>query len=227
VVGFVCACHAPLPRGWLHLVQKNKTSASPCEQQPCQLTGDNQATANAVAKQVGILGNHITLASMRGMAASSNSLSLTAAQFDSLSPERQMDAVLELRVLARVEPHHKQRLIELLQEHREVRSKSVVQECSVHPSGCPRACVEWRARTAHALLRCPYVRALAGMPKQRVLFRLLYLWTLLDHYAMRATLSAVNVHPSHCTFIAKTAASNQWQCVQFIPCGARQFHRRP
>jgi magnesium-transporting ATPase (P-type) len=45
---------------------------------------------------------------------------LTAAEFDALSPDARRQCAAEVHVLARVEPHHKQTLVEALQAQHEV-----------------------------------------------------------------------------------------------------------
>lgn len=86
--------------------------------------GDNLATAEAVAREVGIVGVDVAIpsADLGGSDVGGRSLrqSMTATEFDALDKEGQLQAVKDLRVLARVEPHHKQRLVELLQAEDEV-----------------------------------------------------------------------------------------------------------
>lgn len=111
---------------------------------PAQFAGDNAATANAVARQVGILGADVSVPGFAapgggggGGVVSSAAFGarvsadgspevhaaecMTAADFLHLSDQEQRVAALRLRVLARVEPLHKQKLVELLQEAGEVR----------------------------------------------------------------------------------------------------------
>jgi magnesium-transporting ATPase (P-type) len=82
----------------------------------------------AVAKQVGILGADVAVRTVA--AAPGESLkrwhSLTATEFDRLSTEEKVHAVEDLCVLARVEPQHKQSLVELLQANSEVRRKALI-----------------------------------------------------------------------------------------------------
>lgn len=107
--------------------------------------GDNLATADAVARQVGILSAEVAVA-MGGLptssAASSGAAtaqrstasrasgdvaaaeSMAATDFLALTDQEQRVAAMRLRVLARVEPLHKQKLVELLQEAGEVRPRA-------------------------------------------------------------------------------------------------------
>ncbi|KAF8059661.1 CA1 [Scenedesmus sp. PABB004] len=71
------------------------------------VTGDNQATAEAVCRDIGALGIDAGLDA-------DQVTSLTGAEFDRLSPEQQVAASRSLAVFARVEPLHKLRLVELL-----------------------------------------------------------------------------------------------------------------
>eukprot|EP00877_Chromochloris_zofingiensis_P010594 jgi/Chrzof1/5789/Cz16g15260.t1 len=70
------------------------------------VTGDNQATAEAVCRQIGALGlDH---------QGSESVTSLTGAEFDALEPPQQSEAAKSVAVFARVEPLHKLRLVEIL-----------------------------------------------------------------------------------------------------------------
>jgi magnesium-transporting ATPase (P-type) len=104
--------------------------------------GDNVATAEAVAAQVGIIGDDLCVDGMfsentdsaalvsssfshdrERLSASSGGLrmhSLSAAEFEKMLPQEKREAASHVRVLARVEPVHKQQLVELLQEDGEV-----------------------------------------------------------------------------------------------------------
>jgi hypothetical protein len=55
------------------------------------VTGDNKATATAVAHQVGVI----------GMMSQGESLALTGAEFDAMSPSQQEDAVANIGVFSR------------------------------------------------------------------------------------------------------------------------------
>jgi Ca2+ transporting ATPase len=70
------------------------------------VTGDNQATAEAVCHQIGALGldDHD----------SQVVTSVTGAEFDGWSSHQQLESTKTLSVFARVEPLHKLRLVELL-----------------------------------------------------------------------------------------------------------------
>ncbi|KAK9843380.1 hypothetical protein WJX84_006066, partial [Apatococcus fuscideae] len=70
------------------------------------VTGDNQATAESIAKQIGLLDLQHN--------GSDSGKSLTGAQFNAMSSEQQADAAHDLCVFARVEPSHKTQLVELL-----------------------------------------------------------------------------------------------------------------
>ncbi|KAK9866315.1 hypothetical protein WJX84_004041 [Apatococcus fuscideae] len=70
------------------------------------VTGDNQATAESIAKQIGLLDPQ--------QDDPSAAKSLTGAQFNAMSPEQQAEAAHDLCVFARVEPSHKTQLVELL-----------------------------------------------------------------------------------------------------------------
>lgn len=69
------------------------------------LTGDNQQTAEAICKQIGLFTAEIR---------DDKFTSMTGAQFDDLKDPR--EAVEKLLLLSRVEPRHKSKLIALLQE---------------------------------------------------------------------------------------------------------------
>ena len=72
------------------------------------VTGDNQATAEAVCRQIGALGldDHD----------SQVVTSVTGAEFDAWSSHQQLESTKTLSVFARVEPLHKLRLVELLRQ---------------------------------------------------------------------------------------------------------------
>jgi P-type Ca2+ transporter type 2A len=74
------------------------------------ITGDNKATAEAICRRVGIFGEQ---EDVRGK-------SFTGQEFDELSPEQQISAVQSASLFARVEPMHKQRLVDILRRQREV-----------------------------------------------------------------------------------------------------------
>eukprot|EP00208_Stichococcus_sp_RCC1054_P004292 CAMPEP_0206141516 /NCGR_PEP_ID=MMETSP1473-20131121/13205_1 /ASSEMBLY_ACC=CAM_ASM_001109 /TAXON_ID=1461547 /ORGANISM="Stichococcus sp, Strain RCC1054" /LENGTH=1055 /DNA_ID=CAMNT_0053536117 /DNA_START=143 /DNA_END=3310 /DNA_ORIENTATION=+ len=82
------------------------------------VTGDNKATAEAVCRAVGVLDRVSTQssASLAEMGASDpdNGTALTGAEFDQLTGSEQKAALNSMAVFARVEPSHKQRLVELL-----------------------------------------------------------------------------------------------------------------
>lgn len=74
------------------------------------ITGDNKATAEAICKRVGVFDEDEDL----------EGKSYTGREFDALSEKDQLAAVSRASLFARVEPQHKQRLVDLLQSQREV-----------------------------------------------------------------------------------------------------------
>ena len=79
---------------------------------------------------MGILSNDVTIAGLSdgfpgshgsSLAAAQLGNSMSAAQFGKLAAAEQRECVQSLQVLARVEPAHKQRLVETLQSLGEVR----------------------------------------------------------------------------------------------------------
>lgn len=74
------------------------------------ITGDNKATAEAICKRVGVFEEDEDL----------EGKSYTGRQFDALEHREQMEAVQRASLFARVEPQHKQRLVDLLRSQREV-----------------------------------------------------------------------------------------------------------
>lgn len=74
------------------------------------ITGDNKSTAEAICKRIGVFDEDER---MEGK-------SFTGREFDALSEEDQHRAVKEASLFARVEPQHKQRLVDLLRHQREV-----------------------------------------------------------------------------------------------------------
>lgn len=72
------------------------------------LTGDNQQTAEAIGKRIGLFDEDSSI---------DRKVSMTGAEFDSIKDARDIkDALSNLRLLSRVEPRHKTRLVSLLQE---------------------------------------------------------------------------------------------------------------
>lgn len=74
------------------------------------ITGDNKETAEAICKRVGVFDEHENL----------EGKSYTGREFDALDEKGQLAAVKSASLFARVEPQHKQRLVDLLQSQREV-----------------------------------------------------------------------------------------------------------
>lgn len=74
------------------------------------ITGDNQSTAEAICRRIGVFGKHEDL---RGK-------SITGYQFDQLSPEEQENVAATASLFARVEPRHKQQLVDMLRRKKEV-----------------------------------------------------------------------------------------------------------
>jgi len=72
------------------------------------VTGDNQATAEAVARSVGL--------SESATISETVERSLSGREFGGMSEEAQLDAVARCSIFARTEPSHKLRLVELLQQ---------------------------------------------------------------------------------------------------------------
>ena len=73
------------------------------------LTGDNQMTAETVGKMIGLF--------EEGLVIDRKVVSMTGAEFDSIKDPRELHNVLHnLRLLSRVEPRHKSRLVSLLQD---------------------------------------------------------------------------------------------------------------
>ncbi|KAJ1915635.1 hypothetical protein H4219_004205 [Mycoemilia scoparia] len=68
------------------------------------ITGDNQGTAESIARTIGILKPE----------QSAQGLSYTGSQFMSMNDEERLEAAKTARVFSRVEPHHKLMLVELL-----------------------------------------------------------------------------------------------------------------
>jgi P-type Ca2+ transporter type 2A len=74
------------------------------------ITGDNKATAEAICRRIGVFGEHEDL---RGK-------SFTGREFDALTADEQVDAVNSASLFARVEPLHKQKLVDILRKQRNV-----------------------------------------------------------------------------------------------------------
>lgn len=74
------------------------------------ITGDNKGTAEAICRRVGVFGEDEVL----------EGKSYTGKEFDALSSADQQIAVQSASLFARVEPQHKQRLVELLRSQKEV-----------------------------------------------------------------------------------------------------------
>lgn len=74
------------------------------------ITGDNKATAEAICRRIGVFGE----------SESTQGKSFTGREFDELSPDQQRDACRRGRLFARVEPAHKQKIVEFLQMDGEI-----------------------------------------------------------------------------------------------------------
>lgn len=74
------------------------------------ITGDNKATAEAICRRIGVFEETENL----------DGKSFTGTEFDSLSSNDQKEAVQRASLFARVEPQHKQRLVDILRSQNEV-----------------------------------------------------------------------------------------------------------
>lgn len=74
------------------------------------ITGDNKATAEAICRKIGIFHPD----------EDTTGKAFTGREFDDLSPAAQMEAVLNGKLFARVEPSHKSKIIEYLQQNGDI-----------------------------------------------------------------------------------------------------------
>ncbi|PAA88005.1 hypothetical protein BOX15_Mlig008428g4, partial [Macrostomum lignano] len=74
------------------------------------ITGDNKATAEAICRRIGVFGE----------TESTHGKSFTGREFDDLSVDAQRDATKRAKLFARVEPFHKQKIVEYLQMDGEI-----------------------------------------------------------------------------------------------------------
>ena len=74
------------------------------------ITGDNQVTAETICRQIGVFGHDEDVTGK----------SYTGRQFDALSESEKLDAAKTASLFSRVEPSHKSKLVDLLQEAGEV-----------------------------------------------------------------------------------------------------------
>jgi len=74
------------------------------------ITGDNQSTAEAICRQIGVFSQHENL----------EGKSFTGRQFDALNDSEKLRAAKTASLFSRVEPTHKSQLVDLLQANGEV-----------------------------------------------------------------------------------------------------------
>ena len=74
------------------------------------ITGDNKDTAIAIGKEIGLIDAHESL----------SGIALSGSEFQGLSEVEKLRVLRDIKVLARVEPSHKQMLVKILQSQGEV-----------------------------------------------------------------------------------------------------------
>ncbi|KAK4298153.1 hypothetical protein Pmani_029481 [Petrolisthes manimaculis] len=74
------------------------------------ITGDNKATAEAICRRIGVFGENEDI----------TGLSYSGREFDELTVAEQRDACMRARLFSRVEPFHKSKIIEYMQNENEI-----------------------------------------------------------------------------------------------------------
>ncbi len=106
-----------------------KASIKECESAGIRvivITGDNKATAEAICRRIGVFGQGedctgmpVATPPVRGSIHCPSLLpgmSFSGREFDDLPPKKQREACLNARLFSRVEPSHKSKIVEYLQQ---------------------------------------------------------------------------------------------------------------